>query len=115
MDINKFFVKFLALSFGLTWMVILFKVLGVPILANWSWLTIFVPFLIFLCAAGGYIIIRFCHYKWVKHKPEKISPLEEALNKRRYYKMRKSTRIKVALAKIFIILIAAIIAALILS
>ena len=113
-NFKKPFGKLLSLCFGMTWLVIVFKLFHLTYFDELSWFMAFVPFLFFIISVLCYVVLLYAYVQFTLPPVEYSKEQQQRLN-RRFYQYRKPTKIKTALTKIFILAISVIVAALILS
>lgn len=116
LDWAKIFTRLLTGSFGLTWLLLIFKLFGIGYMKNVSAFVILFPMLFYVIASIAYIVLKLAFRKWYDEQPEPIMS-DERLRyiKRMGHLYKKPTRIKTAMKNAFLAVLAIIITYLILN
>ena len=98
----KLFGKLMSLCFGMTWLIIVFKLFHLNYFDQLSWWTILLPTFFYLMASIIYIVLLYCYIQWTLPPIAYTDKAQKYLN-RRFYQWRKPTKTRTIAVKLLIL------------
>ena len=98
----KLFGKLMSLCFGMTWLIIVFKLFHLNYFDKLSWWTILLPTFFYLMASIIYIVLLYCYIQWTLPPIAYTEKAQQYLN-RRFYQWRKPTKTRTIAVKLLIL------------